>query len=561
MHSKSFNLSRLIAFVCSLSIIISSCKKDELIGPEIQTISVTALSPTKVVFTGKVLKTGNSRVIDHGFVYSYQQNVDDKNGIKISLGNSVSTGDFSREIDTIRLGNYGYSSTMYSRAYLTDERGTAFGQLVATALPLPSAGAISPMMGKSGDVVKINGKFYSPSVNNVRVTFQGVQAKVLSATDTEISAEVPSGMNARHSNSISVVVNIGSVAVTVSNSFVVLAHIKDFSPKSGAVGSIVTFSGDNMPSDYYYANNISVAFGAYTVNVPYYNYNLQATVPYNVKDKVPISITLNGVKTALPGEFTVLAPEISSISPETLMPGMSVTITGMNFPTNVDANQGYPKIKLGNGEYVNISSYYSQTQCAHNIPLDTEEGEYTLTMKVGAYEITAPKKLKVIAYSAKSFSPEVGGPGREVNISGNFIKDQGYYVYFGTQSTWGSATSATNLRINVPAGVNAGDVKVSVDLAGKRVTIPGTFKIIGPSISSFSPLSGVAGTVVTIKGAGFANEYSTVKFGTIVAPIISANDNTITVAVPSNLNLGAMKLTVVTNGQTIVSDANFTATN
>lgn len=182
---------------------------------------------------------------------------------------------------------------------------------------------------------------------------------------------------------------------------------------------------------------------------------------------------------------------------------------------------------------------------------------------MGPHEVQAPKKIKVLAFNAISFSPTSGGIGREVNITGNFVQGANYSVAFGTTTYYGSATSSTNLKVFVPSGINVGKVKLTVDFVSKKVVLPGDFEILGPSFTSFSPASGVAGSLVTIKGAGFIPNYiyGSVKFGTVLVTPISVTDNTIVVAVPSNVSPGAMKLSIVFNGQTVVHPDNFTITN
>jgi hypothetical protein len=540
--------------------LLNSCKKDDLTGPEIQTLSVIAVSPTTVTFTGNILSKGKQRILDYGFVYGPSSNIDENTGTKISLGSNAGSGQYSRTIDSLKLGiPYGYSPVVYARAYIRDERGVAFGALLNANLPIPSSSGISPNTGKSGDIVKISGKFFSPVLKDVRVNFAGTDATVVAATDSEISVAVPSGINARHGNQINVVVSIGSSSVQVSSYFTILANIKDFSPKSGPIGSYVAFTGDNLPGDYYYGGNIAVSFNETTATITY-NSLLQTIVPSNIKDKAIVSVTINGQKTVLPGEFTIVPPEITSFSPESGLPGSVVNVNIANFAVNY--YDGYPQLKLGDGDYQSANST-TASGFSYVIPYNTEDGDYTLSMKFGSSVITAPKKLKVLAYEVTGFSPQEGAPGREINISGRFIKDAGYNVYFGTVGVWATATSATSIKVLVPTGVNAGKVKISVDVPGKKIVSPDEFEVKGPSVTSFSPASAIAGTILTIKGTGFypGDYYTTVKFGTIATSVISVTENTITVAVPSNLNLGAMKLTIVSGGQTIVADANFTATN
>jgi len=551
-------------FFLSIAVLLlaaTGCKKaDDMTAPEVQTLSVTAVSPNVVEFKGNVVSKGRHKVLDYGFVYSGNGVADENNGTKVSLGSDIREGNFAKTVTNIRL-NIGYPNMVYARAYVRDERGTAFGALISAALPSPSAGDIVPAAGKSGDLVKISGKFYSPELSDVKVVFQNATAKVVSVNDTEINVEVPSGINARHGGQIAVTVSIGNVPVVVTNYFTILANVKDFSPKSGGIGTVVTLTGENLLSEYSNGSAFTVYFGEKSSPI-IYAYQMQTQVPSGVSGKVPVSIAYNGQKINLPGEFEILAASITSVTPEPVMPGMQLLISGTNFPYQQNPYETNPMVKLGNGSYTSAGWDYQSTY-SYTVPENTKEGSYTLTLKLGNTEIVAPAKVTVKGYEVTGFAPKSGAPGAQVDIKGAFVKDNGYTVYFGTTSVWAQATSATNLRVTVPGGVNAGKVKLAVELPGGRISAPGEFEMVGPDITSFSPASGVAGTIITIKGSGFypGDWYTTVKFGTIAVQAIKTTENTITVAVPSNLNPGAMKLSVVTGGQEVMASGNFTATN
>lgn len=138
------------------------------------------------------------------------------------------------------------------------------------------------------------------------------------------------------------------------------------------------------------------------------------------------------------------------------------------------------------------------------IPTSTAAGDQTLYFKVGPHEIQAPKKIKILDYSITSFSPTSGVRGKEVNITGNFISGPYYYVAFGAANAYGTATSATNLRVCVPSGINTGKRKLTFDPNGRSIVTPGDFEILGPTFTSFASSSGVAGTQITIRGNGFS---------------------------------------------------------
>ncbi|RZK92180.1 MAG: hypothetical protein EOO98_04105 [Pedobacter sp.] len=549
-----------LVLLCFLALALAGCKKDKFSPPEIQTLSVIANSPGSASFTGNILTVGNQSIKDYGFIYSVSSpQIDDTNGIKVSLGNSPTKGEFSKTVDNITASAPYYNNTIWVRAYITDEKGTVFGSTVNAALPRPTSSGASISSGRSGDVVKFYGKFYNPTVANVTVTFQSVRAKVISVSDTEIAVEVPVGISAYHGQSIPVSITIGGSMVNNSMSFTILANVKDFTPKSGIVGSNITLTGDNMPNGYYSSSGISVYFN--NVLGSTINYSSQTMIPYTVSQTFAVSVVVGGQQKVLPGEFTVTAPQITSVTPENVLPGQNITISGNNFATQYDSSTGRPMAKLGNGSYVNVSPY--SNSFSFTVPTNTTEDEHTLYFKVGPHEVQAPKKIKVLALNATSFSPASGGVGREINITGNFVQGQNYNVSFGTVTYYASANSSTNLRVLVPSGVNVGKVKITVDFGTKKVTLPGDFEVLGPSFTSFSPTSGVAGTLITLKGTGFIPNYNynSVKFGTVLVTPVSVTDNTIVVAVPSNVSPGAMKLSVVFNGQTVVHPDNFTITN
>jgi len=553
-------MKKVLAYLLLLSAVVTSfylqgCKKDENPDPQVQTLEVTASSPVKVTFTGSVVNRGKYAVSDYGFIYGTTSNIDESNGTKVSLGAEVPTGDFSKEVNNITVSSTYYSNVLYARAYLKNEKGTVFGKVISVSLPAITASALSPQSGKSGDLVTITGQFYTATADQISVTFNNIKAKVTEASSSKIVVEVPSGVSATHNSQVSVAITIGGQRVNSNYYFTMLANVKDYSPKSGVVGTMVTFSGDNLPS-YYNYSNIKVLFGQTEGTISYNSNGFQIAVPNNVtSDKFAISVVVNGITTVLPGEFSVVAPTITSVSPTSGLPGTQFTISGTNFPTNFS-----PTLMIGSTT-VSYYNMYNNTISAY-IPSTMAAGTYDVTLKAGPNTVTAPQKFTVIAPSVSSFSPASGSPGREINITGNFMSGSSYNVYFGSTYTSGTATSSTNLKTTVPGYINPGNVKIAVQFNNQNIYASGDFTIIGPSITGFTPASGVAGSIVTINGAGFGtNSYNVaVKFGSTAATVLSVTDNSIRATVPSGV-LGAMKISVTTNGQTIVSNDNYTVTN
>ena len=555
----NFYIRMLLVFTAFAS--IASCKKDTDEHPEIQTVVIEPLSPTRALLKGNIVSKGSFGVVDHGFLYSTSYGLNDNTGTKVSLGAEIKEGMISKEVQNLSFYQSS-SNTLYARAYLTNNNGTVYGAVISMTMPTVSTASIFPSSGKAGDQITISGQFYSLSKEEVSVSFGGISGKVTEVSPSKITVEVPAGINTSNSssNQITLAISINGQQVYSSHTFKVVPTFKSFLPTSGTPGTTVSISGDNIPNYYsYYSTPIKVYVGETLVNnlQSYNTSGLSITIPGSLSQvKNAISIEVDGVKTVLPGDFTVLSPLISSISPPTGLPGSSFSIFGSNFPTNSFSSNA--QVTIG-GIPANASSI-SSGQINVTIPSNLPVGDYKVAVKSGPFTVEASQTLKVQALAISGFSPSSGTSGKEVTLTGTFTPDQYYDIYFGTSWTSARALSSSTLKAYVPSFASPGVVKIIVKHGAQNAESSSNFTILAPSITSFSPSSGVAGTIITISGSGFSTSTynNTVKFGTVSSNILSATESTITAAVPSNLT-GSMKITVVANGQTAVSASNFTA--
>jgi hypothetical protein len=102
-------------------------------------------------------------------------------------------------------------------------------------------------------------------------------------------------------------------------------------------------------------------------------------------------------------------------------------------------------------------------------------------------------------------------------------------------------------------------VQYRYDAAGNIVSI----QRANPSplaVSGFAPVSGAAGTAVTISGAGFSSNATSdgVRFNGVAATVTAATASTLTVAVPAGATTGKIGVTVA--GNTAVSAQDFVVT-
>ena len=158
--------------------------------------------------------------------------------------------------------------------------------------------------------------------------------------------------------------------------------------------------------------------------------------------------------------------------------------------------------------------------------------------------------------SISSLSVASGLPNEAVTISGANLA--GASVTIGGVATAASINSnGTQISTSVPASATPGAGNLTVTVAGFS-PVSAAFTVLAPpppaapAISSVSPASGSAGSVVTISGTGFSG--ATVTIGGVTA-IFSVSGNTITATVPALATVGPGNVVVTVTGFTAATSA------
>jgi len=133
-------------------------------------------------------------------------------------------------------------------------------------------------------------------------------------------------------------------------------------------------------------------------------------------------------------------------------------------------------------------------------------------------------------------------------------------VEFGTTTSSISSWTSTQIVAVVPALAD-GDYTISVTTPDGTVTSSTIFTVFtpAPTITSFTPGSGMVGSTVTISGTDFGVTQGTsvVEFGTTNAPINSWSSTQIVAVVPALVD-GEYTISVITSGGTAYSSTIFT---
>jgi uncharacterized repeat protein (TIGR03803 family) len=146
-----------------------------------------------------------------------------------------------------------------------------------------------------------------------------------------------------------------------------------------------------------------------------------------------------------------------------------------------------------------------------------------------------------------------GTIGSTVGFLGQGFTSSTTVSFNGNKSAKVSVQSSTYLTATVPSSATTGYVTATT--SGGTLKSNNIFHVI-PQITSFSPDSGAAGTVVTIEGESL-NGATRIAFGGVKATSFKVDSHTeITATVPSGAKTG--KITVTTPSGTATSARTFT---
>jgi sugar lactone lactonase YvrE len=239
-------------------------------------------------------------------------------------------------------------------------------------------------------------------------------------------------------------------------------------------------------------------------------------------------------------EPPLVPPTVSSIDPQSGMPGMEVKITGTGFGVEVD------KVSVTINGVPAVVKSVTETQIVVIIPEDAGSGPIKIT--VNGVTLTGPTFAFQDKLIISAIEPKEGPAGTIVAIIGKGFSAKGAddVVTFNGKTAILKSVKKDTLYVEVP--FQAGDGAVGLVVGNQLVTGP-FFDFIestGLTISTVTPATGLANMEVTIFGSQFGSTVSEniVKFNGVAAIVTHATAEQLKANVPAAATSGSVTVEV-----------------
>lgn len=390
--------------------------------------------------------------------------------------------------------------------------------------PPPVVTSFTPANVSQGTVVTITGTGFTAATG---VSFGGAPAASFTVVSpTSITAVVANGST----GNVAVTNAEGSSSIGWVTYTPIVPTITSFTPVSGPAGTVVTIVGTNL------GTATAVEFG----NTPASSFTvvsadtIQATVGAGSTGNVTVTTAYG---TPAKASFTLMPPAstLTSFTPASATTGQTVTITGTHLTGATSVSFGGTAASSWSVYSDNAITAIVGSGATGNIVVGTASGPDTLTGFTFEPYIVTPSITTVYPWS--------GQPGDTVQIYGS--------GFTGTTSvTFGGVSTPFVVRgdalLVATIGNGASGNIVVTNSAGTAQTGPWRFIPPTPIITSFSPQSGPAGTLITIRGANLSTTWEALvgqslgEFGLLNLTVVS--DSVVTGNVNSLSNSGPVTI-------------------
>jgi uncharacterized delta-60 repeat protein len=436
--------------------------------------------------------------------------------------------------------------------------GTSAAAFTVTA-PAPTIASFTPTAGGPGTVVTVTGTNLTGAtaveLNGLTIDgFTAVNAStvtftVLSGASSGLIAVTTPGGTATSTAAFTYLAPNPAPAITGLAPAMAVAGSAPFSLSVEGtgfeVGSVVQFNGATLATTLVSATQL-------TAQVPASAVASVGSFAVVVANPAP-----GGTSAVAAFVVTAPAPTIASFAPTAGGAGTEVTVTGTNFT-------GTTAVEL-NGQGIVGFTVVNASTVTFVVPAGASSGLIAVATPGGRATSTA-----AFSYLAPNPAPTITSLAPATVVAGSapfslVVNGTGFgaasVVEFNGLALATTLVSATQLRAQVPASAvaSAGSFAVVVrNPAPGGGTSAAAFVVTAPAptIASFTPTAGGAGTTVTITGTNFTGATAVELNGQGIVGFTIVNASTVTFVVPAGASSGLIAVT--TPGGTATSTAAFT---
>lgn len=284
-------------------------------------------------------------------------------------------------------------------------------------------------------------------------------------------------------------------------------------------------------------------------------YKMHKKIKYFIGLLSTVLLLVIGVSCENEDDFTIIpdakgAPQITSLTPDLSDIGTTIVLTGTNFSRLASNNR-----LTFSGDVTAVPSAATDSTLTVTVPSGAITGSISLSL--AQFTAQSPVFTVVSAPIILSLNSTSGLVGDTIIISGeNFsnVASENMVVFNGITAQV-TASTETEISVIVPDGATTGPLTVTV--FGQSDESSDNF-VLRPVISSFTPLSGLPGAIITITGINFSTNFNNnaISFNGQPAEVVSATATSIVVLVPADASTGTIELEVF--GETTTSANDFT---
>lgn len=420
---------------------------------------------------------------------------------------------------------------------------------VTAALPPPTVTSIAPTTATPGSEVRIVGTGFSPRLADDTVTLNGASLVVRSASPTELVVVVPPDAATG-----ALVVRVAGAGEATTPALTITAGltITSFAPTTAAPGMEVTVTGTGFDAR---RNRNRVSIGGVSARVVSGTAtSLVVVVPATAATGAIVVEPRGGGRATSSASLVVRAmPTLGSLEPTSGTVGASIRIRGTGFGSDIRA------VSVSIGGVAMTVRGVTDTEVTVDIPAGATTGPVSVTTAGLPAVVSGVSLAVLVPVSLASFAPTSGPVGTEVTVAGagfSTVLAENRVTLAGAACTT-VAASPTELRVRVPA-TSSGPLVVEVSGAGSARTSQPFVITTPPTVASFEPAQGTAGTVVRITGTNFGTSAGLldVTVGGVRMEIRSVTPTAIEAAVPATGASGPIAVTVRLQGSA-TSSASF----